>query len=60
LGISLIVALPSLCLSQRSIDVQLYCEKETLTEDQFEQLKTFVDVGDIIGAMGSIKKTEKR
>nr|XP_029122084.1 lysine--tRNA ligase, chloroplastic/mitochondrial isoform X2 [Elaeis guineensis] len=39
--------------------IQLYCEKESLTEDQFEQLKTFVDIGDILGASGSIKRTEK-
>lgn len=39
--------------------IQLYCEKESLTEDQFEQLKAFIDIGDILGASGSIKKTEK-
>ncbi|XP_039784704.1 lysine--tRNA ligase, chloroplastic/mitochondrial-like isoform X3 [Panicum virgatum] len=39
--------------------IQLYCEKDNLTEDQFEQLKAFIDIGDIIGASGSIKKTEK-
>ncbi|CAA6659165.1 unnamed protein product [Spirodela intermedia] len=39
--------------------IQLYCEKESLQDDQFEHLKAFVDVGDIVGASGSIKKTEK-
>ncbi|KAF8657015.1 hypothetical protein HU200_060349 [Digitaria exilis] len=39
--------------------IQLYCEKDNLTDDQFEQLKEFVDIGDILGASGSIKKTEK-
>ncbi|EEC73626.1 hypothetical protein OsI_08130 [Oryza sativa Indica Group] len=39
--------------------IQLYCEKDSLTEEQFEQLKTIIDIGDIIGANGSIKKTEK-
>ncbi|XP_066354410.1 lysine--tRNA ligase, chloroplastic/mitochondrial-like isoform X2 [Miscanthus floridulus] len=39
--------------------MQLYCEKDSLTEDQFEQLKAFIDIGDILGASGSIKKTEK-
>ncbi|KAJ1298077.1 hypothetical protein BS78_01G425900 [Paspalum vaginatum] len=39
--------------------IQLYCEKESLTEDQFEQLKAFIDIGDILGASGSMKKTEK-
>ncbi|XAR59927.1 Lysine--tRNA ligase [Bertholletia excelsa] len=39
--------------------IQLYCEKERLAGDQFEQLKTLVDIGDILGASGSIKRTEK-
>nr|CAB3449734.1 unnamed protein product [Digitaria exilis] len=39
--------------------IQLYCEKDNLTDDQFEQLKEFVDIGDILGASGSIKKTEE-
>nr|XP_016479103.1 PREDICTED: lysine--tRNA ligase, chloroplastic/mitochondrial-like [Nicotiana tabacum] len=39
--------------------IQLYCEKERLVDNQFEQLKTLVDVGDILGANGSIKRTEK-
>ncbi|CAH9070961.1 unnamed protein product [Cuscuta europaea] len=39
--------------------IQLYCEKERLNGDQFDQLKTLVDVGDILGACGSIKRTEK-
>ncbi|CAL5428695.1 unnamed protein product [Camellia sinensis] len=34
-------------------------QKERLEHDQFEQLKTLVDVGDILGASGSIKRTEK-
>lgn len=37
---------------------QLYCEKERL-DDQFEQLKAYVDIGDILGARGTIKRTEK-
>ncbi|XP_062179187.1 lysine--tRNA ligase, chloroplastic/mitochondrial-like isoform X2 [Phragmites australis] len=39
--------------------IQLYCEKGSLSEDQFEQLKAFIDIGDILGASGSMKKTEK-
>ncbi|KAJ8570846.1 hypothetical protein K7X08_037818 [Anisodus acutangulus] len=39
--------------------IQPYCEKERLVGDQFEQLKTLVDIGDILGANGSIKRTEK-
>jgi lysyl-tRNA synthetase class 2 len=38
---------------------QLYCEKERLVDDHFDQLKTLVDIGDILGASGSIKRTEK-
>ncbi|WOL14445.1 lysine--tRNA ligase, chloroplastic/mitochondrial isoform X2 [Canna indica] len=47
-----------LTLRDDSGTIQLYCEKESL-EDQFEQLKTYVDIGDIVGVKGSIKKTEK-
>uniref|UniRef100_A0A6N2K7P1 lysine--tRNA ligase n=1 Tax=Salix viminalis TaxID=40686 RepID=A0A6N2K7P1_SALVM len=39
--------------------IQLYCEKERLLNDQFEQLKAHVDVGDILGVSGSMKRTEK-
>ncbi|GMY19438.1 lysine--tRNA ligase, chloroplastic/mitochondrial [Fagus crenata] len=39
--------------------IQLNCEKERLVNDQFDQLKTLVDVGDILGANGSVKRTEK-
>jgi len=39
--------------------LQLYCEKERLSDDQFEQLKQFIDIGDILGASGSMKRTEK-
>eukprot|EP01018_Ginkgo_biloba_P009263 Gb_05325 [translate_table: standard] len=39
--------------------IQLYCEKGRLEEDMFEQLKTLVDIGDILGAAGSVKRTEK-
>lgn len=48
-----------LTLRDDSGTIQLYCEKERLASDQFEQLKTFVDIGDILGASGSIKRTEK-
>ncbi|GMY16225.1 lysine--tRNA ligase, chloroplastic/mitochondrial [Fagus crenata] len=39
--------------------IQLYCEKERLVNDQFDQLKTLVDIGDILGASCSVKRTEK-
>ncbi|XP_042496843.1 lysine--tRNA ligase, chloroplastic/mitochondrial isoform X1 [Macadamia integrifolia] len=48
-----------LTLRDDSGTIQLYCEKERLRNDQFEQLKTSVDIGDILGASGSMKRTEK-
>ncbi|KAK6137802.1 hypothetical protein DH2020_028461 [Rehmannia glutinosa] len=48
-----------LTLRDDSGTIQLYCEKERLLNDQFEHLKTLVDIGDILGARGSIKRTEK-
>ncbi|KAL6200801.1 hypothetical protein ACLB2K_030582 [Fragaria x ananassa] len=48
-----------LTLRDDSGTIQLYCEKERLTDDQFDQLKSLVDIGDIVGATGSIKRTEK-
>lgn len=39
--------------------IQLYCEKNVLPEGKYEQLKGFLDIGDIIGASGTIKRTEK-
>ncbi|KAK9072554.1 hypothetical protein SSX86_008988 [Deinandra increscens subsp. villosa] len=48
-----------LTLRDDSGTIQLYCEKERLADDQFEQLKSLVDIGDILGACGSIKRTEK-
>ncbi|XP_038725052.1 lysine--tRNA ligase, chloroplastic/mitochondrial-like isoform X2 [Tripterygium wilfordii] len=48
-----------LTLRDDSGTIQLYCEKEKLLNEQFDQLKTVVDIGDILGASGSIKRTEK-
>ncbi|KAF5748839.1 lysine--tRNA ligase cytoplasmic isoform X3 [Tripterygium wilfordii] len=48
-----------LTLRDDSGTIQLYCEKEKLLNEQFEQLKTVVDIGDILGACGSMKWTEK-
>ncbi|XP_047330462.1 lysine--tRNA ligase, chloroplastic/mitochondrial [Impatiens glandulifera] len=48
-----------LTLRDDSGTIQLYCEKERLVNDQFEQLKMLVDIGDILGARGSMKRTEK-
>ncbi|KAL8170903.1 hypothetical protein V2J09_022707 [Rumex salicifolius] len=48
-----------LTLRDDSGTIQLFCEKERLSDNHFEQLKSLVDVGDILGASGSIKRTEK-
>lgn len=48
-----------LTLRDDSGTIQLYCEKERLLSDQFDQLKVFVDIGDILGVSGSMKRTEK-
>ncbi|CAL5195296.1 unnamed protein product [Lathyrus oleraceus] len=48
-----------LTLRDDSGTIQLYCEKERLVDEQFEQLKAHVDIGDIVGAKGTIKRTEK-
>ncbi|XP_010500662.1 PREDICTED: lysine--tRNA ligase, chloroplastic/mitochondrial [Camelina sativa] len=48
-----------LTLRDDSGTIQLYCEKERLSDDQFEQLKALIDIGDILGASGSMKRTEK-
>ncbi|KAL2940679.1 Lysine--tRNA ligase chloroplastic/mitochondrial, partial [Bienertia sinuspersici] len=46
-------------LRDHSGTIQLYCEKDKLCEDQFEELKALVDIGDILGASGTLKRTEK-
>ncbi|KAK7350460.1 hypothetical protein VNO77_09131 [Canavalia gladiata] len=48
-----------LTLRDDSGTIQLYCDKEKLVDEQFEQLKAHVDIGDILGARGTIKRTEK-
>ncbi|MGA7954964.1 MAG: lysine--tRNA ligase [Gloeobacterales cyanobacterium] len=43
--------------------IQLYCEKQRITEamspEAFDHLKNLTDIGDILGATGTIKRTEK-
>ncbi|GLT44701.1 hypothetical protein SLA2020_185860 [Shorea laevis] len=48
-----------LTLRDDSGSIQLYCEKRRLLNDKFEQLKSLVDIGDIVGDCGSMKRTEK-
>jgi len=43
--------------------IQLYCEKQRITEamssEAFDHLKNLTDIGDILGATGTVKRTEK-
>lgn len=48
-----------LTLRDHSGTIQLYCEKDTLSADHFENLKALVDIGDILGVTGTLKRTEK-
>ncbi|KAK4785857.1 hypothetical protein SAY86_002546 [Trapa natans] len=43
----------------RALCLQLYCEKERLLSEQFKHSKTLVNIGNILGANGTIKHTEK-
>ncbi|XP_062104435.1 lysine--tRNA ligase, chloroplastic/mitochondrial-like [Humulus lupulus] len=46
-----------LILRDDSGTIQLYCEKARFLSDQYGVLKNLVDIGDILGASGSIKRT---
>jgi lysyl-tRNA synthetase class 2 len=48
-----------LTLRDDSGPIQLYCEKARIKDAAFDQLKTSLDVGDFVGAKGTIKRTEK-
>ncbi|CAM6086648.1 unnamed protein product [Calypogeia fissa] len=48
-----------LTLRDGSTTMQLYCEKARLSDEGFDQIKSVLDIGDIIGAAGTIKRTEK-
>ncbi|KAH7352502.1 hypothetical protein KP509_19G049100 [Ceratopteris richardii] len=48
-----------LTLKDETSSIQLYCEKNILSSDKYSQLKGFLDVGDFIGAFGTIKRTDK-
>ncbi|KAL3682759.1 hypothetical protein R1sor_000781 [Riccia sorocarpa] len=48
-----------LTLRDDSNTIQLYCEKARLDEEGFEQIKGVLDIGDIVGAQGTVKRTEK-
>lgn len=41
------------------VSLQLYCEKTKIKGEAFELLKVALDIGDIAGAKGTIKRTEK-
>ncbi|GJP49814.1 hypothetical protein CLOM_g8981 [Closterium sp. NIES-68] len=51
-----------LTLRDEETSIQLYCEKATMEgaeEGSFAFLKSTLDVGDIVGATGTIKRTER-
>jgi len=39
--------------------VQLQFDKKTLSQESFEQLKSWTDSGDIIGVHGTMRRTDK-
>ncbi|KAL9248429.1 hypothetical protein vseg_021752 [Gypsophila vaccaria] len=48
-----------LTLRDHSGTLQLYCEKDLLSPPSFDLLKSLVDIGDFLGASGSLKRTDK-
>mmetsp|Transcript_23741 Transcript_23741/g.58183 ORF Transcript_23741/g.58183 Transcript_23741/m.58183 type:complete len:461 (-) Transcript_23741:601-1983(-) len=48
-------------LEDESGSIQLYCDKKRMdaTEGLFDTIKDLVDLGDIVGARGTVKRTEK-
>ncbi|KAK9692430.1 hypothetical protein RND81_09G263900 [Saponaria officinalis] len=48
-----------LTLRDHSGTIQLYCEKDLLSAPSFDLLKSLVDIGDFLGASGSLKRTDK-
>jgi|APGre2960657444_1045066.scaffolds.fasta_scaffold00899_2 lysyl-tRNA synthetase class 2 len=48
-----------LSLTDESGSIQLYCDLARMGEAGFEALKGSLDVGDVVGAVGPIRRTEK-
>lgn len=51
-----------LTITDESHTLQLYCDKarmESAATGSFSQIKAMLDVGDIVGASGTVKRTEK-
>lgn len=48
-----------LSLQDESGSIQLYCDVGKMGEEGFESVKGQLDVGDIVGATGTVKRTEK-
>ena len=46
-------------MQDESGSIQLYCDKARMGDAAFEAVKSSFDVGDIIGATGPVKRTEK-
>jgi lysyl-tRNA synthetase class 2 len=48
-----------LTLEDDTGNIQLYVEQQLMAQDSFRCIKSLVDIGDIIGVQGWIKRTEK-
>ena len=46
-------------LTDASGTIQLYCDESRIDQEQFETIKTLIDVGDIVGCEGPLKRTDK-
>ena len=46
-------------MTDASGTIQLYCDESRIDQEQFETIKTLIDVGDIVGCEGPLKRTDK-
>jgi len=46
-------------LTDASGTIQLYCDESRIDREQFETIKNLIDVGDIVGCEGPLKRTDK-
>jgi lysyl-tRNA synthetase class 2 len=46
-------------LTDASGTIQLYCDESRIDQEQFETIKNLIDVGDIVGCEGPLKRTDK-
>jgi lysyl-tRNA synthetase, class II len=46
-------------LTDQSGTIQMYCDESRISGEQMELIKSLIDVGDIVGCEGPVKRTEK-